>query len=330
MIDPLELKLYRSAIVSDGSTNGGRMGNTEVVSAAAANLFPVTSESERQAGTLKYRKAFLKVANDNDETLANPKIFLDRFTPGADIITFFPGSQIDTQATITGSENQYGAGKLDASVLAGVSQITVLVEAAATVIFRNGERIRISDKTAVDAVGGNEEFLTITGTPSFVGNVATINLTTALQNGYAAADTYVSSLYEPVDIEPTISDFLVTSAGSGDYDPGFLSGDSIGGIEQTWTATFTSGTAFNVSGDTVGAVAAGSVGAGSSPANPAFTKPYYVLAAGGFSGVWASGDTIVFKTHPAAAPIWAKRVVPAASAVAPSNNAVLALKGETA
>jgi hypothetical protein len=323
-----ELLMYRSLVINDGGTNGGRMSNAEVVSAAASNLLPVTSQADRTAGTLKYRKAFWKVANDADLKLFNPKLFVDQQTIGDDVITFFAATQIDTQATIAGTENKYGAGNLNASVLAAVSSIAVLVEDPATIIFRNGEMLRISDKADVDAAG-NEEFIVISGVPTIVGNVVTIALATPLQNGYSNANTRVASVYTPADVQASIDNFVCTTAGSGDYNPASLTFDAIGGIEQTWTLTFTDATHFNIVGDTVGSVGTGTIGAGAAPNNAAFTKPYFVLAAGGFSGVFAAADTIVFQTHPATVPIWVKRVVPAGSAASANNKAIVALKGET-
>lgn len=330
MLAEEELKIYKSATVSDAAGNGGRMSNTEVISGAVANLFPVTTQSERTAGALRYRKAFFKVESDIDDVLFSPKLFVDYATVGDDIITFFPGTQIDTQATITGAEDQYGSGQLDAGVLAGATDIDVAVEDGAVILFRDGERIRISDKVDVNSVGGNEEFATIDGVPAVVGDVVTITLAEPLVNGYSEADTRVSSLYEPDNIEATVSDFVVTTAGSGDFDDTELTPHSIGGIEQTWTLTWTGAAAFNIVGDTVGALGAFTNGGGAAPNNPAFGEPYFTLSTAGFSGVWAAADTIVFKTHPAAVPVWIKRVVPAGSAANANNSAIVALKGETA
>lgn len=331
MIAANELKMYRSAVVSDGSTNGGRMSNSEILSAVIANLFPPVSQSERAAGSVIFRKAFHKVANDADEALLDALILLSYNTPGADIITAFPGTQTDTQATITDTEDQYGAGKLNASVSAGVTSIAVLTETGATKpIFRDGDKIRISDKVNTGDVGGNAEIATISGAPSYASLVATLTLAEPLAFGYAAADTRVSSLMERGTIEPTISDFVVTTAGNGDYNSAVLLPDSIGSVEQTWTALFSSATAFGVTGDTLGSVGTGSIAAGITPNNPGFTKPYFVLPPGGFSGTWASGDTIVFKTHPAAAGTWFRRNVPAGSASNVPNSARAALIGNSA
>lgn len=325
-----EMKFYKSTTVGDTSANGGRMSSNQIASGAAANVFPSVDNAERVAGSTKYRKVSAKVANDADETLANARVFLDKQSTGEDVVTFFPGTQTDTQAAITGSEDQYGCGVLDTNVSVSATEVEVLCEPDNTDIFRDGEVIRISDKTDIDDEAGNEEFVTIVGTPDVVDDLVTITFTPALENAYLASVTRVASVYEYGDVEVAVDNFVVDSAGSGDYDDAFLTGDAIGGIEQTWTLTFTNATTFDIEGDTVGSQGTGTTGAGASPNNPAFTKPYFVLDNDGFSGTWQAGDTIVFQTHPAAVPLWMKRIVPAAAAPTAASTAVLVMDGETA
>lgn len=322
-----EIKFYRSTTVNDGSTNGGRISASQISSGAAANLLDAVQNAERVAGSTKYRKLFAKVANDADAVLVSARVFLDKYTLGDDIITFFPGTQRDAQSAITGSEDQYGAGKLDGNVSDGATEIDVLVEDGAVVIFRVGDVVRISDKADIDA-SGNEEFVTLSDV-DIVDDVATLTFSPALENSYLASNTRVASVYEHGDVEPLIDNFVVTTAGDGDFNSANLLGDSIGGIEQTWTLTWTGATSFTVVGDTVGSLGSFSNGAGASPNNPSFSKPYFVLQSAGFSGTWAAADTIVFQTHPAAVPVWMKRVTPAGASAALSNSATLVLDGET-
>lgn len=325
-----EIKAYRSTTVSDAGGNGGRLSSSEIVSAQLAGLFPNVTPAERTAGLTRYRKFFQKVANDDDIPLVNPRFWQDRNTVGDDRVIWWPATQRDTQSSITGSERKYGCGALQATVLSGVSQIVVTVEQGATVVFVNGDTIRITDKLNL-ADSGNEEFLTISGVPSVAGNNVTIDFTPALANGYVAADSHVSSVYEPADIQGSFDNFVVTS-GAGLYNeitnPVDL--DHIGTVEQTWTLLFTNATTYTITGDTIGSVGTGNVGSGAAPTNGAFSKPYFTLAPGGFSGTFVGGDTIVFQTHPAALAVWARQVVPAAAAVASSNVAAFILSGETA
>ena len=323
-----ELKLYKSLVIGDAGTNGGRMSANQATSGAASNVFPTVSESERTAGVTRYRKVFAKVANDADLTLFNARVFLDKNTPGGDRISFFPGTQTNVQSALTGSERQYGGGKLNSNASAGASSVAVLVEAAAAIVFVNGDKIRISDRATMGGAG-NEEFVTINGTITFAGDVATIPITPNLSNSYLAADTRVMSVYEPGDVKGTITNLVVTSAGDGDLNIDNILPDHIGTVEQTWTLTFTSATAYNIVGDTVGSQGTGSTGGGASPNNTSFSKPYFVIQSAGFTGTWQSGDTIVFQTHPAAVPIWLKQVVPASTATQANNTATLVMDGET-
>jgi hypothetical protein len=93
--------------------------------------------------------------------------------------------------------------------------------------------------------------------------------------------------------------------------------------------TFTSATAFNIAGDTVGAVGSGNTSSGAAPNNPAFNKPYFTLNAALFGGSYVAGNMLTFSTHPAAVPLWVRQVVPD-GAVAMSNNTFsIYIDGET-
>jgi hypothetical protein len=323
-----ELKFYKSATVSDGSTNGGRMSATPITSGAVNNLFEAAGETERAAGSLKYRKIFMKVENDADLTLFDGKVFLDKNTPGDDRHSFFPGTQTDTQASISGSERQYGGGNLDQNVSALDTTLDVLVETGNTAVFQDGDLIRITDKQTLEGAG-NEEFVTISGAPSILGDVVTLTFTPALANGYSASVSRVQSVYSPGNVKTVVDNLQVTSA-SGTFNINNLLGDNISTVEQTWTLTFTSPTAFTISGNTLGSQGSGSVGGGAAPNNPNFTKPYFVMQAAGFGGTFAINDTIVFQTHPASVPIWLKKTVPNGATVQGNNTSSMVLKGETA
>jgi hypothetical protein len=321
-----EILYYKSLVVSDAAGNGGRMSANEIVDGAARNVFNTVGESERTAGSTKYRKVFIKVANDDDLPGSEPKVVLDRYTLGDDIVTFIPGTQTDVQSAIAGT--QYGAGKLDANVVATATTLDILVEDGTNHTFVNGASIRISDMADVQA-SGNEEFVTISGAPSVLGDVVSITFTPALANNYSASNTYVQRVYTPpADVEATIDNVVVTSA-AGTFDDDFLLPDAIGGIEDVITATFTSATAFTLVGAVAGALGVGSVGAGAAPVNADFGKPRFVIQSAGFGGTFVAGNTIVFQTHPAAVPIWLKRLVPAGAGPFTANECVLALICET-
>jgi hypothetical protein len=326
-----EIKFYRSVAVNDTTSNGGRMSSNEIVDNVKNNLFPDVPQAERTAGSTKYRKAFIKFANDDDLEAIDPKVFVETFTPAQDKITIFPGTFIDTQNDITGSERQYGCGQLNANVSAAATEIQVLTEGAALNCFQDGDTIRISDKPNVSSPTGNEEYAVISGAPSYVGDVATITLAAGLVNGYSASNTRVASCIEADDTAGSYTDPVVgSSAGTFDDEtyPSVI--DSVGGVTQNWTITFTSATAFNLVGDILGSMGGGTISSDFAPNNSTFSKPYFTLNHLAWGGTWANGDTLTFTTHPAAIPIWYKRTVPASCPSLSGNKVIVGVDCESA
>lgn len=336
-----ELKPYRSLVINNTGTNGGHMSNTIITSGALNNIFPDVTEAERTAGVTHYRKVFHKVANDSDLTLYNPRVYLSKYTPGDDWVTMFAGTQSQTQIDVssdgeTDSETHYGVGKLNATINVGATEITVWVEDGTNMptIFRAGDVIRITDKTDIDDVTGNQEFLTIDtgGVSGPTAGVYTLTVTTGTLYGYSSTDTTVASVIEPSDIVGTFDTVVVTSGTGGDYDDTTypILVDSIGGVTDSWTITFSSSTAFSCSGTRSGSVGSGNITTSFAPSNAAFTKPYFTINSAGWSGTFAAGNTMTFNTVAASTALWFKRVVPAASAAATSNTFRWVLDGESA
>lgn len=327
-----ELVWRKPLEVSDSATNGGRMSSIAAISNVKNNIFPDVPQSERTAGSTKYRKMFIHVANDLSLSLIAPKVFVAAPTPGDDRVLIFPGTQTNMQSAITGSEQLYGAGTLNTNASLGATTCSVLVEAAADAIFKSGMMVRISNKPTVDAAG-DEQYLTLSSDASYVGNVATLTFTATplAYNFLAASPTYVSSCIEPSTVAPSISGWSETS-GSGVYDettyPVQL--NSISTIQQTWTLLFTSASTFNISGDTLGLIGTGTIGSNSLPNHAAFGRPYFTLLSAGFSGTWANGNSIVFTTVPASIPVWYKRVTPPGAVSLSGNKIVVGVDGESA
>lgn len=327
-----ELLWYKSAEVSDDTTNGGRMSANVITDAVKNNIFPDVSEAQRVAGITQNRKVFIKIANDNDLPMLTPRVFIETQSPGEDVVTFFTGTQTDTQAGITGSERKFGTGKLDATVLSGVSVITVLTEGGSGApIFIAGDTIRISDKTSVSDAGNNEEFHTIAGGGvSYAGLIATLTLVGTLANGYAAAGTKIGSVHSPSTIAATF-DTVVNNSALGTFDTTSpkLIVDFLGGVEQDWTLTFTSATVFNITGNTLGLVGTGTISTTTAPDNSDFTKPYFTILATAFGGTFVAAETITFSTRPASLPIWYQRIVSAGATSIGNNNFITAIDGES-
>lgn len=326
-----ELVFRRSAEVSDLSTNGGRITSTPIISGIKNNLFPNVPQAERTAGSVKYRKAFLHVANDDSLALIAPKIFLMAPTLADDRVTIFLGTNTNTQAAITGSEQQYGAGTLNANATLGATTCQVLVEAAADALFKNGMTVRISDRQTIDGIG-NEQYVVLSADASYSGNVATLTFTgTPLAYNFAAATpSYASSCITPADIQATVTDWALTS-GAGTFDSvNFpVQPHGIGSIEQLWTMLWTSPTSYTVSGDTVGAIGTGTINTNFVPANPAYSKPFFTIPSAAFGGTFANGNSASFRTHPASAPIWYKRTVPAGATSLSNNRVITGYDGES-
>jgi hypothetical protein len=326
-----EIKLYKSLVVSDTNSNGGRMSSNLIASGALANLFDHVTPEEKAAGSIKYRKFFTKIANDDDLTLFATKIFLDAPTPGDDWVTLFAGTQRDTMADHT-TPRRYGSAFLQENVSAGAATIIVTVEnAALSAIFQNGDPIVITDKVTPTSVSGNREVFTISGAPSVVGTQVTIGLSGTLANSYTtAANARASSCLAAGDVSCSVSNWSETGSGTYDETTYPVLCDNIGTIEQTWTLTFSDATTYTCVGDTVGSVGSGTVGSNFSPSNAAFAKPYFTLRAAGHGGTWTANNTITFQTHPAAPAGYLRRDVPAGAAAIGSNKVTIVALGATA
>ena len=324
-----------AALMSDvtPAQNGGRMTFSQLVSGVKNNLFPDVSQSERLAGAVKWRKAFIHVNSAQDTALLNVRLFLDSLTPAGDFVVFQPGTQTDTEDQIAG--RPYGIGTLYAPAVGGAAQIQVVCERNAEYAtlqpFRVGDRLRVSDRLSTGGAG-NEEWVSVTGIAYGV-DFATVDISPALANSYATANTLVSSSHELASAAAAVSGVSVVS-GTGNFDfatVGNLIAHNRGAVQENWTLTFTSATTFTVSGNTVGTLASpGSVSADYAPLNPATGTPYFTIKAIGWSGSFQAGNTMSFTSQPAAIPIWYRRQVPAGTFSLANDFCSLAIHGESA
>ena len=139
-----------SQLVSDTipAQNGGRMAMSTLVSGVKNNLFPDVSQSERLAGGVKWRKAFIHIHSTQDVALLNARVFLDALTPAGDFVTIHPGSATDTEDQM--ASRAYGIGSLFQPVASTSLQILVNCEDNAGYAtlqpFQVGDRLRISDR----------------------------------------------------------------------------------------------------------------------------------------------------------------------------------------
>lgn len=324
-----------AALLSDAipAQNGGRMAYAQLVSGVKNNLFPDVSQSERTAGSVKWRKAFIHVNSAQDVALLNAHLFLDALTPAGDFVLFQPGTATDTEDQIAG--RPYGIGTLHAPAAGGVVQIQVACEHngeyASLMPIRVGDVLRVSDRPSTGGPG-NEEWVGVTGIvygPDF----ATVDISPALVNAYATANTLVSGVFEQPSVAAACSGVAVASAG-GTFDAatvGNLVAHNRGAVEESWTLTFTGPGNFTVSGTTVGMLPdIGSTSADFSPLNPATGTPYFTVKSAGWGGAFQANDTMAFSTHPAAIAVWYRRQVPAGTFSLANDYASLAIHGESA
>ena len=324
-----------AALMSDTvpTQNGGRMTLSQLVSGVKNNLFPDVSQSERTAGSTKWRKAFVHINSAQDTALLNTRLFLDALTPAGDFVVFHLGTQTDTEDQVGG--RPYGIGTLYAPIVGGAVQIQVACEHngqyATLQPFRIGDVLRVSDRPSTGGAG-NEEWVSITGI-AYGADFATVDVSPAIANNYATANTLVSSVLELPSVVAAWSGIAVTSMG-GSFDSatvGNLVAHNKGAVEENWTLTFTSATTFTVSGNTVGTLASpGSVSADYAPLNPATGTPYFTIKAIGWGGSFQTNDTVTFATQPAAIPIWYRRQVPAGTFSLANDFTSLAIHGESA
>ena len=288
-----ELKLYRDI--------NSRISSIEVVDGFKNGLFPDVTEAERTAGVTITRKAFFKVANAQNTQAVNCKAFIKDITPSNGRAVLYDATQRETAPT----GRMYGAGRLNADISTGATTIKVDAETGngANLIFQVGDTLLITSGA------GNSEFLTI-GAVSWAADLATIDTNAIVNNYLVAGPTTISSVIDAASIEGTTDNYAITSAG-GNYDDATypVVNNNIGGIEQTWTVTFTSTINFNVIGDVVGSIGSGDINGDFLSNNPDFAQPYFTILQGGWGGAWLTNDTFVFQTHPAAQPFFCDLII---------------------
>lgn len=469
-----DISYVKSKVVTDTTYNGGRMGNTPVVSGAKHSLFPRVTKTERVNGVERYRKEFWKNANNNDEVAYGILQWIEVPSNAGDRFGLFKGTQIDTQADLetpaAGDVVQFmGGGQLETALSGAETSVSITMESD-EFVFENGGYLHIADKVqtsqtvASDVNIGdsvtfgtswtkitstsdieypngiylgsnnvlslktttNEEWLTIaekltsdesigtgdattlpalstltnvtngicqasgklpvisslsagdvaltvylnqdgsvdtttsdasdgqlnmetgvwttditwTTAPgtgkditctyrerafSYVGNVVTVELDDQVSNAYTVAETRCAGCLYDAEIVSSVSSETVTTAGNGDYNyttyP--IVAHNEGAENDVITLTFTSSSAFNISGANLGSLGSGTTGASLTVLNPDTSEDLFTLNNSGWSGTWASGDTLEFTINPSSIPVWIKETVPAGTTQEPHNLCVL-------
>lgn len=339
-----DLKVYKP--LANGRCGGGSANL--LTSGVVQNVFPHVTSAQRAAGLTTDKKTFWAITNTDNLPLLDPEAYHNAPTISADdyVVTWLSGQRTTEAglATEITTADLKGSAYLSADIAIDDLTIEVTVKNSSLLpggtydIFKDGYKIKVCSHSTALASDGVEEVKTIEGTPTAVGLVVTITVTTAFVNAFTAdtapytqASPRVSSLIEPSDVAPSFTAPVITSsAGTLDFSTYPPELDNAATVEQDWSFDFTDATHYTLSGDTLGVVGSGVKGSAFAPNNPDFTRKYLGIAAAAITGTWAPGDKFTMTTHPARVPIGQRRIVPAGSASLANNICTQVLAGEAA
>lgn len=128
-------------------------------------------------------------------------------------------------------------------------------------------------------------------------------------NGSLDLQARVQNLFDQQAWTTVWSDIPVGSASNASYnDTDFpLVVTNSDAITERWAVRFTSSSNFEVIGETVGVIAAGSTTTDLAPVNPRTGQPYFRMRAQGWGAGWSTNNVVRFNTLGALAPIWLVR-----------------------
>jgi hypothetical protein len=330
-----ELQIFKSLIVSDNASNGGRMNpSSQVTSGVRNNILPNTTQAERDVGITRYRKIFCANRNSDDVELQYPYVHMISDTPAEDAVFFILGDFRDVQSDLDLTSDvdwRGGVGDLETALSETDTEIRVQFEDTDTLrIYPNTTEAPVGNRKLWIGEGATEEIVTW---DSFTieSNVIVYSLSSGVVNDYTTAAKVAHIYSQDESIVPSSDDWIETSS-SGTYDESTypLVLDNLGTIDDEWTITFTSSTAFDVEGLYTGDVGSGSTSSSLAPINSDTSTPYFTLPSAGWGGTWASGDTITFSTKPAAIPFWVVQYVPENTPSFSNNEFTFRFGGESA
>lgn len=168
----------------------------------------------------------------------------------------------------------------------------------------------------------------------------TLQLAQPLYHDFPANETWVASAVYLGNLRGRVKDFgcYVTDPGyggtgtpsNGQYNlvnyP--IAIDNRGSVPERWKIIFNSTTAFRLLGEHRGQVATGSTAVDFSPLNPQSGTPFFTIKSDGWGSGWATGNTAVFETEAAAAPLWLIRTVLPGQATVEDDSLKIELRGD--
>lgn len=330
-ITQTDLKHFLSETVTDGPTNGGLMSEVEAVDAVKNNVWDNVPTDDRTAGITQYKKLFGSPRNTGSEELIAVKGWLHGPTPGDDYVYLFAGTKTDTEADFDQSII-YSAADLNTDITAGDTSCVVTCEIAATTLgFHASGKIRLSNQLYPGAAGDSEDIVLTSTTPLVNGLDVTLYFSTPAVNSYVAINTVVGSVMPVGDIEATTGTIVVTStSGTVDepvYPPVCY---NKGTRDEILTVTFSTTTAFSVSGSRSGALGSGTVSTDFTATHPTNSATLIFIPTGFFSVTgFVALDTVVIPTIGNNFAYWESRVVPALSDSLNGDEVIFAYTGES-
>lgn len=327
-----DLKHFLSEVVGTGATNGGRMAEVEAVTGVKNNVWPNVSADQRASGVTMYRKIFAAVRNVGSESLVSAKGWIHGPTPGADYVYAFVGTKTDTEADFN-QTTKYAAASLKTGIAIGATSCVVTCENAVTTLgFRASGKVRISNQTTPSDISGDFEDMVLTATPPLISGLdVTLYFATGTVKAYLAVNTVVGSVMTIGTIQATTGTIVVTSAGgtvnAGGFAPVCY---NKGTRDETLTVTFSTTTAFSVSGSRSGSLGSGTVSTDFTANNPINSSTLIYIPAGFFSATgFVALNTVSIPTIGCNFSYWEARVVPAGSASLNGNEVQFAYTGES-
>ena len=315
-----DIKFYKAVNNNDTAANGGRIGTTEIVDNSINNGFPNVSSANRVAGLTRYRKEFIRNENTGDLAMYSGEVWIGVRSTSDDYYQLKAGTDMDAQSDAEGYSDWCGTGLLANAYGSGESSIEVEFDTASGIW--DTAPIHIDD-------GVNELDTSVVGTPSWVGNTATITISGELGHNFSAITTVVSTIVDLGTIK-TATDSWVETSSAGTYDEGTypVTRYNVGTVTDLWTLTFSDATNFSVTGTNTGSVGSGDINTDFQPANG--SSYYFKIDKDGWGGSWANGNTVTFTTTHAGKGLWVKEVVPAGIASYSNNTVTLDWRGESA
>ena len=153
-----DIKFRKSVMQTDTDVNGGRKGNSLVISGARHSLFPRVTKTQRENGLIRYRKQFYCNENESNLTAYGVLVYLMRPSNAEDHFYLAKGTQIDNQGDFkrkedvdTYADSRYdrvwtGVGQLETALTGGENEVILSMESD-DFQFPNGGYLYISDNT---------------------------------------------------------------------------------------------------------------------------------------------------------------------------------------